>query len=361
VFHLGDACAEAWRDARNGDHTFPVAGLSFDLVSSATGHVAEVPRFSYSGVMGMVETDLATARQGIALRCRMRGSTHDLSRLQRRLNRDFNERRSGRVMAGMVILLALCGWIGGGEDGVRRAVAECTPPDEDGAISPEALRRRFGAHRLHPHEMPVLFNILQDICRRARLARLPDLYFIADSQSMNAYALGGPEGSAITLTEGLLRGMTLSEIAGILAHEVAHIRNNDSWAMRWAAALHRAIAQASQVGLMSLRMHRGWVAAPGRPLAILLGGASVIGQLLYLALSRIRELEADALALELIDDAQALVAALHKLERHHTGFPFMSAATPEDSLMGFLRSHPETSERVGNLLNLAHFWCCGRR
>jgi heat shock protein HtpX len=202
--------------------------------------------------------------------------------------------------------------------------------------------------------MPALFAILQGLCRRANLARRPDLYFIAAPHSMNAYALGGPDGSAITLTEGLLRGMTLSEIAGILAHEVAHIRSNDGWAMRWAAALHQAIAQTSMVCLTSLRMRSGWAATPDKPLVMLLGGASAIGQLLCLAHSRVRELDADAFALELVDDAQALVAALHKLERHHTGSPFMSAATPEGNLGGFLRSHPETWERVGTLLSLAH-------
>jgi heat shock protein HtpX len=56
----------------------------------------------------------------------------------------------------------------------------------------------------------------------------------------------------------------------------------------------------------------------------------------------------------LIDDAQALVAALHKLERHHTVSLYASAATPEGNLGGFLRSHPETWERVGTLLSLAH-------
>jgi heat shock protein HtpX len=275
--------------------------------------------------------------------------------MQRQLNRDHNERRSGRVMAGMVLLLALCGWINGGEDGVRRAVSESTPSDDNSAISPEVMRRRFGARPLHPNEMPALFAILRDICRRANLARLPDIYLIAAPHSMNAYALGGPNGSAITLTEGLLRGMTLSEIAGILAHEVAHIRSNDGWAMRWAATLHQAIAQASLVSLMSLRMQGGWSATPAGPLAMLLGRAAAIGQLLCLALSRIRELDADAFALELIDDAQALVAALCKLEHHHTGSHLVSAATPESNLLGFLRSHPETWERVGTLLSLAPF------
>jgi heat shock protein HtpX len=82
---------------------------------------------------------------------------------------------------------------------------------------------------------------------------LPDLYYLAAPESMNAYALGGPDGAAIVLTEGLLRGMTPGEVAGILAHEVAHISNNDAWAMNWAAALHRAIEWTSLTGLAVLR------------------------------------------------------------------------------------------------------------
>ena len=89
-------------------------------------------------------------------------------------------------------------------------------------------------------QVPELFAILTRVCGRAGLARVPELYCLPAPSDMNAYALGGPERSAIVLTEGLLRGMTREEIAGILAHEVAHIRNNDTWTMSWAAALHRA-------------------------------------------------------------------------------------------------------------------------
>jgi heat shock protein HtpX len=73
--------------------------------------------------------------------------------------------------------------------------------------------------------------------------------------------------------------------------------------------------------------------------------------LLRLALSRTRELDADAAALELTGDSQALIAALDKLERHHAVPP---ATACEDSPMRLLRSHPATSERVGALLSLAH-------
>jgi heat shock protein HtpX len=73
-----------------------------------------------------------------------------------------------------------------------------------------------------------------------------------------------------------------------------------------------------------------------------------------LALSRTRELDADATALELTGDGQALIAALDKLERHHAGFPALPAAPGDEGPTRLLRSHPATSERVGALLSLAY-------
>jgi heat shock protein HtpX len=99
---------------------------------------------------------------------------------------------------------------------------------------------------------------------------------------MNAYAMGGPHCAAIIVTEGLLRGMTPDEITGILAHEVAHIRNNDAWAMGWMAALHRAIEWTSRSALAQVRARAGG-AAPTTPLVALLNAAPTIAQLLGLA------------------------------------------------------------------------------
>ena len=76
-----------------------------------------------------------------------------------------------------------------------------------------------------------------------------------------------------------------------------------------------------------------------------------IGQLLCLALSRIRETDADATALELSDDPHALVAALHKLEDYHAGSRLPAPAGPEH--LPALCSHPATWERVGLLMQLA--------
>jgi heat shock protein HtpX len=109
--------------------------------------------------------------------------------------------------------------------------------------------------------------------------------------------------------------MTREEIAG-LAHEIAHIRGDDSWIMTWAAAMCPAMTQLSLIGAVNAGFYNRRKLMD-TPLAALLSAAPAVGQLLWLGLSRIRE--SDAVALELVDDPQALIAALGKLERHHTG------------------------------------------
>jgi heat shock protein HtpX len=305
-----------------------------------------LPRISAFGPGG-VEIHVSSGQPGTILRCRIQGSVRDLQHLQRCLNRELNHQRSAQLMGGLVLLLALCGWIIGGDKGVYcmfRGVSIADHP-----LSPDVIQRQFGVQLLRPADMPALFEILADICRRARLSRMPDLYYLADPGNMNAYAAGSPDRSAIILGDGLLRGMSVAEVTGILAHEVAHIRNHDAWAMTWAAAMCRVIVLTSLAGLQGLRQSNR---VPG-PLCPLLAVAPIIASLLYLGLSRIRELDADALTLELVDDPRALVAALGKLERYHAGtYPFAPVAPSEDSAR-FLRSHPTTWERVGILLKLA--------
>jgi heat shock protein HtpX len=275
-----------------------------------------------------------------------------LWRLRRDIHRTVNHRSSAWAIAGLIVVLAVCRWIVEGAEAARRTVTTANSRSRSGNISRDAMYRLFGAFPLSPAEMPGLFNILADVCRRAGLRRLPELYHVAARSDMNAYALGGPEAAAIVLTDGLLRGMTPAEITGILAHEVAHICNNDAWAMDWVAELRCAIEWTSFAGLALMRARSGRSAAC-HPLEPLLHAAPVLSHLLGLALCRIRELDADATALELTGDLHGLVAALDKLERHHSGSPVMSAAITRD-VSRLLRSHPETMERVSTLLSLVH-------
>jgi heat shock protein HtpX len=353
VFNIGTNGA-AWRDAwmEPGIGPARTPGISFALVPVAARR--DGLQYSRSGAGVIVDLHLPTDRASIALRCRIDAGAQnlpaELAALRQHAHRAINHQHSGWLIAGMVLLLAACGFVIGGEGGARNAVTAGIP--RSNSVSREAIQRWFGARLLGACEFPELFHALADICRRARLSRLPDLYYIAHPNSMNAYALGGPDGSAIVLTDGLLRGMTLGEIAGILAHEIGHICNNDAWAMGWAAALQQTIESVALAGLAALRARNGAMA--GRPFDAFLHMAPSLGRLLCLALSRIRELDADATALALTGDSLSLVAALDKLERHHTGLSVLPVAAFEDGATRFLRSHPATAERVGTLLSLAH-------
>ncbi|WP_271567454.1 zinc metalloprotease HtpX [Bradyrhizobium sp. CCBAU 11386] len=329
-------------------------GLSFALVRHAPREMLRVLR---RGPAVTVEIHWPSGEAGLFLRCRIELSSRDSWRLphRRHAHQAANHQSSQLAILAMTFLLAVCGWSVGGAEGMQRALLGSTPRPDETVISRENVYRWFGARLLSPAEVPDLFAILTKVCSRAGLARLPDLYCLPAPRDMNAYALGGPERSAIVLTEGLLRGMTRDEIAGILAHEVAHIRNNDAWTMGWATALRRAIDWTSLAGLALLRTshHHGGMTS-SRPLAMLLSAAPTLGQLLGLALSRVRELDADATALELTGDSRALIAALDKLERHHTGSASSRTSAFVHDPTRLLRSHPATSERVGTLLNLAY-------
>jgi len=271
VFNVG---AMAWREGPTGSCVGAAAasspGISFTLVRSAPR--TQMLQLVRSGATVVLDLHLPTDRPDIFLSCRIDLGSQDLSLLRRSFHQTANHRSSALVIAGMTLLLAICGWIVGGTEGVHRALTGGAPRQDGSAIPQETIFRWFGARLLRPAELPELFNMLAEVCHRARLSRLPDLYCLPAPHDMNAYALGGPDGAAIILTEGLLRGMTREEIAGILAHEVAHIRNNDVWTMSWAAALHRSIEWTSLAGLALLRAQHGGLAV-SRPLAALLRAA----------------------------------------------------------------------------------------
>jgi heat shock protein HtpX len=349
VFHFVHPYAEP---NRNGwAFALPAAqGLvTLTLVSGDRSSIP--PHRAPSGTSIGAEMELPTGRPNEWLLLRIYAPARDVSQIQRYAHRELNGRRSGFAIAGMLLLLAVCGWIVDGEDGARRAVAFGGLKPDDLVISPDMMARRFGAKLLNPAEMPALFARLHDICGRARLVRAPDLYCLPAPNTMNAYALGGLRRSAIVLTDGLLHRMTEDEVAGILAHEVAHLSNNDRFAMDWATSLQRAVAVTALAGLAAARQS-DWGASTA--LVAFLRSAPSIAQLLYLALSRSRELDADARALDLIDCPHALVAALNKLEHFHANAQLIPMQAFEDGVARLLRSHPTTCERVGLLALLAY-------
>lgn len=224
-------------------------------------------------------------------------------------------------------------------------------------VPPEVLMRLYRGQLQAPGR-DQLSRIVDELSARAELPVRPDFYVIP-SATVNAFATGSPSRSAIAVTEGLLRRLTLREIAGVIAHEMSHIRNNDLWLMNLADIMTRYVQVMSYVALYLAIMNVLAVTTGDMMVSwwgiALLYVAPSISSLLQLGLSRTREFDADREGAMLSGDPLGLASALTRLDSS-TGrfwedltFPVPARRTPQPSL---LRTHPPTEERVARLRSM---------
>ncbi len=222
------------------------------------------------------------------------------------------------------------------------------------SVSPQLLLKIYGGRPISEYEAPNLVQILRELARKAQLPAMPQLYYMPN-QTANSFAIGSSEKGAIVVTDGLLQKLTLSEIRGVLAHEVGHLRRNDGWVMSLADSVRRMVNVMSWTGQILLFINlplllTGDYLVPWF-LIILLMMAPTLSALLQLALSREREFEADFEAARLTGDPRALASGLVKIERLSGNWferIFLPGRrVPNPSL---LRTHPQTDERVRRLL-----------
>lgn len=221
-----------------------------------------------------------------------------------------------------------------------------------GRVSPTMVLKLYKARPLGEDELPELHDLVRTLTRRADLPAVPRLYYVP-SQMLNAFAVGTPQDSAVAVTDGLLRAMNLRQLAGILAHEVSHVRSGDLRVMGLADVLNRITGTMSTLGLIGipLAFGTGW----NIPLLglLLLVFAPTIGGLLQMALSRAREYDADLDGVKLTGDPEGLASALALLEKRQ-GAVWESLVLPGSRLPqpSILRTHPKTEDRIARLLAL---------
>jgi heat shock protein HtpX len=256
----------------------------------------------------------------------------------------------------MTLLLALLGWFIAGGLGLLIAAAGVIILGFSPQVSPQVVLRMYRARQLGPAHVPGLFRLVQALAQRAGLPNPPRLYYIP-SNMMNAFAVGKHSHAAIAVTDGLLRRLNPRELAGVLAHEISHVTNNDIWVMGLADVVSRLTSGLSLGGqfllLLSLPMMLFGSYSPPWWLFLLLISAPTLSALFQLALSRTREYDADLDAAWLTGDPSGLASALAKLERYQHGFLerilLPGRHIPDPSL---LRTHPTTEDRIQRLLSL---------
>ncbi|MDH3665132.1 MAG: zinc metalloprotease HtpX, partial [Alphaproteobacteria bacterium] len=218
-------------------------------------------------------------------------------------------------------------------------------------FGPEIVLRLYKARPIARQELPELFGVIDTLSKRADLPVAPNLYYVGSS-NMNAFAVGRPEASVITVTDGLLRGLNMRQLIGVIAHEISHIANEDLKVMGLADVVSRITGLMQSIGFFLLFIGI-WQGGSAVIAALVLILAPMIGTLLQLALSRSREYDADLGAARLTGDPAGLASALRALQRKQGGLWesifIPGGRVPDPSLM---RTHPNVEDRVARLLEL---------
>jgi heat shock protein HtpX len=273
-----------------------------------------------------------------------------------RAHRVRNTLHSLLLVGGLGLLTGFCGWLIWGGMGVAAAlVAMGVLFAFAPRLPPELMMRFYRARRVDARTGGRLLHIVDALSDRAELPAAPRVYIIP-SMTLNAFASGTPDNAVIGITEGLLRRLNLNELAGVLAHEISHVRNNDLAIMGLADVMTRFTQALAYLALfLALFNLPAFLLGDAEiPLIglVLLYLAPTAGSLIQLALSRTREFDADLEAASLTGDPEALASALQKLERYQGYFwedmrlPVPGRRIPQPSL---LRSHPRTEDRIARL------------
>ncbi|MBX3317048.1 MAG: zinc metalloprotease HtpX [Phycisphaeraceae bacterium] len=203
------------------------------------------------------------------------------------------------------------------------------------------------------------YRMVDELRRRAGLP-MPKVY-ICPHEAPNAFATGrSPRKAAVAVTQGLLQVLDRDELAGVIAHELAHIKNRDTLTSCIAATLAGVLAFIAQWGmLLGGGQNRG-----GNPLAMFLTIilAAVGAALIKAAISRSREYVADAHAAQIVGSPRGLISALQKIEMYAKRIPLVQPNPAQNNLfiiepfggnaaIRLFATHPPTESRIRALMN----------
>ena len=278
----------------------------------------------------------------------------------------MNTLRAGMLLALMTGLVVAVGAMIGGSSGVMIAFAMALAMNLFAYWnSDKVLLRMYGARQVDAASEPELFAMVERLAANAQLP-MPKVYVMENPQP-NAFATGrNPEHAAVAFTTGILEQLSPEELAGVAAHELAHIKHRDTLTMTITAVIAGAISM-----LANMAMFMGHGDRRGQPGGIALTLvvsmlAPIAAMLVQAAISRGREFEADRAGAEISGRPMWLASALGRMERSvRGGTPNYEAdANPATAhlfiinplhggVSGLFSTHPSTEDRIARLTAMA--------
>lgn len=274
--------------------------------------------------------------------------------------------RTGLLLAALTGLFLAAGYLLGGSSGATIALVVALAMNFLAWWSSDRMvLRMHNAQPVTPASAPELHGMVERLAARAGLPT-PAIYLIHSDQP-NAFATGrSPERSAVAVTTGILRVLDSEELAGVIAHELAHIRNRDTLTMTMAASIAGAIGFLANFGFFfagSSDNRQSPLGPIGAILVMIL--APLAAMLVQLAISRTREYSADRLGAEICGQPRWLARALARIEQAAAGRVMPTAeANPASAHLfiinplrmggvdGLFRTHPPTESRIAALMEL---------
>jgi heat shock protein HtpX len=277
----------------------------------------------------------------------------------------FNAFRTTVLLAALTALFMTVGYFIGGTGGMMIAFIFALMTNLFGYWNADKLVLRMqNAVPVERSRVPELYDMVDVLSRKAGIPT-PAVYLI-QSEQPNAFATGrNPQNAAVAVSAGLLKHLETREVAAVVAHELAHIRNRDTLTMTITATFAGAISALAQFGLFFGGGNRdNPMGGIGRLLMVFL--APLAAMLVQMAVSRTREYEADRIGAEISSDPLALASALQKISalagrqvniaaERNPAMAHMYIINPLSGqrMDNLFSTHPDTANRIEALRKLA--------
>jgi len=272
--------------------------------------------------------------------------------------------RTAVLLAGMTALFMGVGFLLGGTGGMMIAFVIALGMNAFSYWnSDKMVLRMYNAREVDAQSAPELHGMVRQLAANAGLP-MPKVYIIDDAQP-NAFATGrNPQNAAVAATTGILRTLSREELAGVMAHELAHVKHHDTLIMTITATIAGAVSMLANFALFFGNNRNNPLGLIGVILLMIL--APMAAAIVQMAISRSREYEADRMGAEICGQPLWLASALAKIaggvqhipseaaERNKaTAHMFIINPLHGERMDGLFTTHPATENRIARLQEMA--------